>query len=693
MIGDAGGSAEGNTQLVISQAPQSRSSTVSRGGDAPFADPWAPENADFQRRIDLLSLVPLAAIIALVGTVWILVWAVSSSDDQQAQVKLATDTLWVEQTLRFQLAVSEDMLVSLALDTAGDIDMATLAARARSHIVTNPEALTAVWHAADGTRFRSFPGAGAATDEALVAQLLRIDAQPSRPVYGAVSPEGIVSMGMKLPDDLGVLTSTVSLPLLLERYLPWWIAEQYGVRIVTGDNTVLAARQRMAPDRMNPSHMISFDPPLHGIWLQINAYDRPTGFLSTTLFGAIVGLAAFAILSMLVLFRSAQRRRAVEMQLQGEMAFRRSMEESLTVGLRAKDHSGRILFINPAFCNLVGWSAEELVGRDPPMPYWETDTLPQTQERHRKLAAGGAVSQSFETRFCHRDGRKIDVQVYEAPLIDARGVHRGWMGSVIDITEAKRATRLARAQDETMARTGRLVTLGEMASTLAHELNQPLSSITSYAAGMLNLMESDKPDSGTLQMATGKIAQQAGRAGLIIRRIQDLVKKRKPTFTAIPLEEVVTETLGFLAAAAREHQVRLVTEGTAAAAVSADRILLEQVLINLIRNGMEAMAERRHGDVITVRLLEMADQVAMEVVDQGCGISSDLDGKLFDAFASTKPQGMGMGLKICRSIVELHRGQLTYSPAPGGGTVFRVALPLAVPENAGTEPPGLEEGQ
>ncbi|MCX8996519.1 PAS domain S-box protein [Rhizobiaceae bacterium BDR2-2] len=653
--------------------------------DLPGAVPWALENAVPQRRIDLLSLVPLVAIIALVGLVWALVWAVSRSENEQARLKLATDALWVEQTLRFQLNIDEDMLVSLAMDTVGGIDMATMDARARSHIVTNPEALAIVWHDAEGARMRSLPGDGAPTDDALVMQLLQIEAQPSRPVYGAVSPQGIVSIGMKLPERAGVLTATVSMPLLLQRHLPWWIAEQYGVRIVGADDTVLATRQRLQPDPANPSHTISFDPPLHGIWLHINAYDRPAGFRSAALFGAIAGLAAFAILALVVLFRSAQRRRAVELQLRGETAFRRSMEESLTVGLRAKDHRGRILFVNPAFCNLVGWRAEELVGRDPPMPYWDRATLTETQERHRKLAAGGAVSQSFETRFCHRDGHEIDVQVFEAPLIDARGVHRGWMGSVIDITEAKRAARLARAQDETMARTGRLVTLGEMASTLAHELNQPLSSIASYAAGMLNLMERGDPDPKTLKDATAKLAQQAGRAGLIIRRIQDLVKKREPKFIETRLDEVIAETLGFLDADAREHRVRLKAQSTPVPPVTADRILLEQVLINLIRNGMEAMSERRHGDEVTVHLREQDGQAVIEVVDQGSGIAPGLDNRLFDAFATTKAQGMGMGLKICRSIIELHRGQLTHRPAPGGGTVFRVSLPLAGPETGVTE--------
>lgn len=629
------------------------------------------------RRIDLLSLVPLVAILALVALVGALVWAVSRGEDEQARVKLATDALWVEQTLRFQMAVDEDTLVRLGLDTAGGTDATVLDARARLHIVTNPEVLSIVWHDRDGGRVRALPGDGAPGDADLVARLLRTAAQTSRPVYGDAAPDGTLTMGLPLAGGAGVVTATLSLPLMLERHVPWWIAEQYGVRILAADDSVLAARQRIEPGAANPAHAISFDPPVRGTRLRIAAYEAPAGFRSAALIGAIAGLAAFAILALLVLYRTANRRRLAELRWRGETAFRRSMEESLTVGLRAKDHTGRILYVNRAFCDLVGWPAADLVGAGPPMPYWDADRIAETQARQARLIAGGAESQSFETCFRHRDGHLIEVQVFEAPLIDAGGAHRGWMGSVIDITAAKRAARLARAQDETMARTGRLVTLGEMASTLAHELNQPLSAIASYAAGLRNLMDQPGADPALMRSATEKLAQQAGRAGHIIRGIQDLVKKREPHFAPVHLDEVVAETLAFLAADAREHRVRLVADVVAVPPVAADRILLEQVLINLIRNGVEAMSDQRSGDTVTVRLMRDGAEAVLEVADAGSGISADLDGRLYDAFASTKAQGMGMGLKICRSIIESHQGHLSHRPAPGGGTVFRVALPLA----------------
>ena len=649
-----------------------------KGSETPLAvqEAWSVTAETGGRRRDLLSVVPLVAIIALVGMVGLLVWLVTRNEAEQLRVKLATDALWVEQTLRFQLSVDEDMLMRLALDAAGGAPPQALDARARLHVATNPEVLSVVWYDSAGRAARALPAMAAEGGDAdLIAGMAGLS-RVTRPVYGQVGPEGQVTMALPLEGGAGHVALTVSLPLMLDRHLPWWIAEQYGVQLRDSGDRVLAGRQRLSPAPGNPAHTISFDPPLRGAVLRITAYDPPAASRSALLVGAIAALAAFAVLALAVLSRSAARRRVAEARLRGETAFRRSMEDSLTVGLRAKDHAGRILYVNRAFCDLVGHEAADLVGRAPPMPYWDPAHLSETEARHRRLAAGGQGSQSFETRFRHADGREIQVQVFEAPLIDAGGVHRGWMGSVIDITEARRAATLARAQDETLARTGRLVTLGEMASTLAHELNQPLSAIASYATGMLNLMDQGKADPALLRGATEKLAQQAGRAGLIIRRIQDLVKKRAPHFAPVSLNEVIAETLGFLASDAQAQRVRLVADLHPVPMVSADRILLEQVLINLIRNGMEAMAETRHGDAVTLRLRAEEGLALIEVIDQGAGIAPDMAPHLFDAFASSKAQGMGMGLKICRSLIELHRGHLTYQSAEGGGTLFRVTMPL-----------------
>ncbi len=641
---------------------------------------WAAEPSAPRGGIDMLSLIPLVAIVIVVAMVAALVWIVSRDQAERARTQLATDALWVEQTLRFQLSIDEDMLVRLALDST-NVDPDTIDARARLHVANNPEVLRIAWFDGQGHMVRSVPTrlAADAVDPLAVSLLARANAAASsRPVYGPISAgdRPTVTMAVRPAAAIGLITFTISLPLMLERHIPWWIAEQYAVQLVDSGGTVLVARARAAPDPMAAQHAISFDPPLQGAILRIAPYQAASRLGNMLLLAAIAGLSAFAILALLVLYRSSLQRRRAESRLRGEMAFRRSMEESLTVGLRAKDHSGAILYVNAAFCGLVGWNAAELVGKKPPMPYWSSDRIDETLQRQAALANGGARSQSFETRFRRKDGTEIDVQVFEAPLIDAKGVHRGWMGSMIDITEAKRGALLAREQEDSLARTGRLVTLGEMASTLAHELNQPLAAIASYAAGSLNLLREGKADPETITPALEKLALQADRAGQIIRRIQDFVRKREPRFLPLSLPETIEDTISFLAADARAHGVTIRTDLAAVPPVNADRILLEQVLINLIRNGMEAMTpDGRAADTLDVRLRPTPDGAEISIRDRGPGIDPALADRLFDAFASTKSEGMGLGLKICRSIIELHRGQLSHQPAPDGGTVFIVRLP------------------
>lgn len=631
----------------------------------------------------MLSIVPLAAIVALVALVGAFVWVLARADAERAQTTLATDALWVEQSLRFQMAVDEDMLVRLALDGASGTDAETLRSRARVHIAANPDMLSVQWFDRSGRLVDSVPQGVAPVGQALVDTLVDAPAGPARPVYGPAQ-DGIVPMALRQSDaDGGVLVAAISLPLLLERHIPWWIAERYAVRI-SDSTATLADRSRRPLAEGAPSHGISFDPPLAGTVLTITAYDRPPAFGNTALLAAIVGLATFSILSLLVLQRNAAQRRRAEARLSAEMAFRSAMEESLTVGLRAKDHAGRILYVNSAFAKMVGMPAETLMGHAPPMPYWAPDRVEETMARQRALAGGAVAPQSFETRFRRADGTEIDVQVYEAPLIDAAGRHQGWMGSIIDITDAKAALRLARAQDESLARTGRLVTLGEMASTLAHELNQPLGAIASYAAGGLNLIEAGQADSPQVRTAFEKLAAQARRAGLIIRRIQDFVKKREPQMVALDLTEVAADAIGLMTGEARERQIQIGLDAPdPLPPVLADRILVEQVMVNLIRNALEAMAEGpRSGDRLTLRLQAEGGMARLDVVDQGPGIPEDVATQLFDPFTSTKSQGMGMGLNICRSIVELLHGSLSHAPNPGGGTVFTVTLPFAPSSSA-----------
>jgi two-component system sensor histidine kinase DctS len=641
-------------------------------------------SAGSRRRDVLFAAMPAAVVLLLVSSIGLLLWLTARDARETAQTTLIGDALWVEQTLRFQLATDEDTVARLAYDAGQDAgDTRAFLQRAQLFISNNPEALAVSWIAADGSALASLPH-GAALPEAGKLRALALARRSARPVYGDLrhGPDGalLVDLAAPLPGpgETGTVIATLSLATLLARHVPWWIAEKHAVRIVDAAGAVLTEKAHVDPIDPGLVHRIAFDPPIRGTLLEIAPYKPPVARGPGLVTAAIIGLSVLVLASLLALQRHVSRRRRVEEMLRTETAFRRAMEDSLTVGMRARDLDGRILYANPAFCRMVGFEAPELIGRAPPMPYWVPERLAETTARHDALLHGGRKPHTFESRFRRRDGSEFDALLYEAPLVDADGVHCGWMGSIIDITDRKQAAELARRQADSLQRTARLTTLGEMGSTLAHELNQPLAAISSYATGSLNMLRSGEADTSALEDALERMATQARRAGLVIRRIQDLVRKREPRFGPVDMRDVLADVASFAAAEARSLGVRITSEnGAAPPPVEADRILLEQVLLNLVRNGMEAMATSPADQrVLDLSLEAIHGTVCVRVADRGCGIAPDLADRLFDPFVSTKAEGMGMGLNICRSIVELHKGRLSHAPREGGGTVFTVALPV-----------------
>jgi two-component system sensor histidine kinase DctS len=290
----------------------------------------------------------------------------------------------------------------------------------------------------------------------------------------------------------------------------------------------------------------------------------------------------------------------------------------------------------------------------------------------------------FETVFQRPDGVRVPVLVFEAPLVDGVGRHTGWMSSILDITDRKRAEELARQQQEKLETSARLATMGEISSMLAHELNQPLAAISSYTAGALNVLARSGDgagDGGMLRRALEQANTQARRAGQIIRSVHEFVKKREPRRETVAVPQVIDGIRALVDLQARQSYVTLVVQvPPELPPVLADRVLLEQVLLNLTRNAIEAMQDvDRERRVLRIEAAHDADagQVSVSVVDNGHGIPPDVAERLFSPFFSTKAEGMGMGLSICRTAIEFHGGTLTHADNPGGGTVFTFTLQQA----------------
>jgi len=370
-----------------------------------------------------------------------------------------------------------------------------------------------------------------------------------------------------------------------------------------------------------------------------------------------------------------------------EAAWRGAMEDSLTVGLRARDLEGRLLFVNRSFAEMLGHKPEELVGLVPPMPFWLPDSLEATMQRHRRTMAGKAPREGYESTWRHRDGRHIDVMIFEAPLVDSHGAHIGWMGSIVDITERKRMEDRERRQTESMAHHARLTMLGEVASTLAHELNQPLSAISSYTAGVLNsLQRSAEPDPVVVR-ALQRLGEQAAHAGAIVQRIREFLTRRAPRLEHCDLNAVVRGAVELLKRELDRHQAQVqlrLDDGLPT--LVADQVLMEQVIVNLVRNAADALCAQPGVRRIEIRTSRSADHffARVDVRDNGPGLAGLQIESLCTPFYSTKADGMGMGLAICRSIVEAHRGVLAAETVHGGGAMFSLSVPLnleAVVEN------------
>lgn len=221
--------------------------------------------------------------------------------------------------------------------------------------------------------------------------------------------------------------------------------------------------------------------------------------------------------------------------------------------------------------------------------------------------------------------------------------------------------------------------MGEMASTLAHELNQPLAAIANYCRGGMSRLAQGRLDEAATRAVLDKAATQAERAGSILNRIRDFVRKSEPRRDVVPLADIVAGAVEIMTPEAKRNNVRLLVDLPAdLPRVRADPILIEQVLVNLMRNGIEAMAQTRSA-ARQIRLqanLEGEHHVAVSVIDRGRGLSPEEREQIFTSFFTTKPDGLGMGLKICRSIVEFHEGRLTVDDNPLGGTEFRFTLPV-----------------
>ncbi len=462
-----------------------------------------------------------------------------------------------------------------------------------------------------------------------------------------------------------------------------WLNRRYEVNFISELGEVIATTASAGKRPLGTS----YEKPLAGFkdtTLRLTPFDATESWTQHPKTLALLGGLLLLGLAASVLTRHEMRLvTRANAETQTEVAWRQSMEDSALVGLRARDADGRVLYVNKTLCEMVGYSRTELVGLMPPLPFWPPDAVDDMMARNLKTLAGGAPKTGFETRWRHREGQLIDVMIFEARLVNAKGIHIGWMGSIIDISERKRLEEKDRLHGETLAQHARLNDMGLLASELSHELNQPLTTILSYSAGLnMSLKQLPGIDPDDI-VAMSEIVRHAGKAGEIVNWIRRQASRSEPMRKQCDLNAVVADVLQLRKRHIQRANAKLVTDLLPVSAdVMVDRIGIEQVVSNLVRNAADAVNGQEGGGVIRIatQVLEehggVRRSIQMTVADNGPGLQGRTIDMLCTTFYSTKSDGMGLGLGICRTIIDSHGGCLVAEEAPGGGAQFKFFLPL-----------------
>ena len=757
------------------------------------------------------------------------------------QEAVQRDVEYAQQRLRLRLLERQEQLQRLASEISNkQVDAEDFVTQAELLVQQHPELQSIAWiDAKKKVRVSytspSMPGAyvRAAGDVIRFAEtdtvftVVRDMRQPmySQP-FGVPSGAGtgtvpVLQIQVPLADGsrfAGVVMGEYQIDGLMRYGIPAEVAAKYAMALLDQKGQQLSGNttpKRNAAVRLLPwiEHDIEYEVPVspvgNSLVLRAQAYRTSLGVIGSGLFWMVLFLSGMTAWLLVSSWRHTRRRIQTQATLLQETNFRRAMENSMLTGMRALDMQGRISYVNPAFCQMTGWSEAELVGLTAPFPYWPEDDREALMSRLEEEISGRTTPGGFQVRVKRKDGGIFDARMYVSPLVDGKGVQSGWMTSMTDITEPNRVRKqlsesyerfttvlegldasvsvaplggdellfankmyrqwfgskamehlslveqagrvdsgvstvefvdstagdsvdslaglpaetiasaeiasiksenaeifipdlnkwlevrsrylnwtdgrlaqmviatditprrmaedLASAQAEKAQSASRLITMGEMASSVAHELNQPLTAISNYCTGMISRIQAKQISDEDMLAALEKTARQAQRAGQIIQRIRSFVKRSAPNRTASDVSQLVSEALELAEIELRRRQVRLSFDiAPNLPALHVDPILIEQVLVNLLKNAAESIdhAERPSNKRSVELRVKLRDQegvgsvVEFTVTDSGKGLAPEVMQRLFEAFFSTKVEGMGIGLNLCRSIVESHQGRM-----------------------------------
>jgi PAS domain S-box-containing protein len=813
-----------------------------------------------------LVYTPLLAIVLFTAVMGIILGTLHLQEKNQQEAALFRELSFAKQRIQSRFANNLEALTTINREVAASEDQVKLRQIAREQaediVLNNHEIIKIIWLDNQNQRQWAVPAESNKSDwisktqnDQLINTSLLSTIELSRVTSRAAFSQFV---SLNLPGDqpisaerkivfwqvvpnivggevVGFLAALYTTQGVLD-IIPGELKSHYRFTLLTDNEKVLG----ISSDRDTPKRAFSNQTSLDigvlspNINLRIDTYPPPTNLTFRMLIGVVLGLCVFVIWSLWSVLKQMQVRQEAEASLRTETSFRNAMENSTPVGIRAHDMEKRITYVNRAFCEMSGWSSEELLGLTPPFPFWpdsRRDELVEKMNRALKTNISGNMKIGIEGAILKRDGTLIQTRTFIAPLINEKGKQTGWVTSLIDISEPKKireelaasqerfttvlegldaavsvvsletdellfanrfyrenfgndskghfqlahqekkidtlhniaqdlqdyirdgiptsflyqeseseeiqltdgsnkwfevrrrfipwvdghlaqlliatditarkaADEQARLQEERMQFTSRLTTMGEMASSLAHELNQPLSAISNYCMGVAKRLEGHLDPTLTKDIlpALEKASEQAHRAGTIIQRIRGFVKRSEPQRKEANITEIINDAVGLVEIEAHRHRLSITSEiAENLPVVNLDPVLILQVVVNLLKNALDSVREayplssRWSAPPVLIRTdLDTSIFPAMlriQVTDAGGGIPENALERIFEPFFSTKSDGMGMGLNICRSIIESHHGRLWATNVQDSeqtklaGCTFTILLPLESPES------------
>ncbi len=784
-----------------------------------------------QQSIDFLY-TPLIAIILFMATMFLILWILNNQEKDQADLALFREVAYAEQRIQVNFEENEEefQIFSKSSNSQEKKTARQYDQRLNEQLNRHPEILQIQLISANQSKTVAMP---VITDNDWALEtnnLIELNANlqntlkdaitSSRSIYGPLIQLNPKSKNENANRERAIVFWYVqpttkysgadqhiavlySLPKLINRIIPKELQNRHRFSIINDKGQVLYSVNQRSLAKEHAIHQIKLSKLPDNLILQGESYPIPNNLTYAMLLWLVVGLSSYVIWSFWSIWWQMKKRQDIERNLIKETNFRLAIEESMPVGLRVHDLDGKINYVNPAFCKMVGWTAPELIGRMPPFPFWSSDEEISANSSKLETAfnSTSGLPETIEATITTKEGKKIAVRNFVSPLLDARNQQTGWITSLIDISEPRkireelaasqqrfvtvlegltaaisvvnpktgellftndlyremfdntsqahqlllgdeamsssnidseddsvdgfaglpssvltpiigdsrevqiidkpnwyevrrryipwtnghlaqllitiditdrRATEdRLRTQEERIQFSSRLTTMGEMASSIAHELNQPLAAINNYCMGAISRLKNrhDLQLTEEILPAIEKASAQALRAGTIIKRIRNFVKRSAPQRQSCKIHQIIEQSIELADIEAKRQGLLIeliITPNLPECFV--DPILIEQVLINLLKNSIDSMriAIPRHSRGIAKPIQLKADidfdqsspMLRIKIIDSGEGIPAQSMSQIYEPFFSTKYEGMGMGLNICRSIIESHQGRL-----------------------------------